>query len=287
MVHKKSLLVFTDMDGTLLDHESYCFDAAIPALRRLRAAHIPVIPVTSKTRAELIPLMQRMGLTGPFVVENGAGIYIPKHFFKTQPAGTEKAADYWCFSQAPPRAHWLAVLQTLKPKFPGAFTHFSEMGISGVQAATGLSASAAALACQRDFGEPVQWLGGAQARDRFVQACIDHGAQVLEGGRFMHVAGASDKGEAVRWLCRAFHAEQGLECETLGLGDSLNDVALLEAVDHAVIIKGVKSAQLQLQQPPERIERTQQPGPIGWHQAVTTWLDARGITENEALQETQ
>lgn len=72
------LLVFTDLDGTLLDHESYDWSPARQALNRLAALGALVVPATSKTRAEVAPLMAALGLTGPAIVENGAGVaYLP------------------------------------------------------------------------------------------------------------------------------------------------------------------------------------------------------------------
>ncbi len=50
---KDRWLVFTDMDGSLLDHYTYQFDEAIPTLEELEQSDIPVIPITSKTQAEL------------------------------------------------------------------------------------------------------------------------------------------------------------------------------------------------------------------------------------------
>ena len=53
-------LVFTDMDGTLLDHHTYSFEAAKPTLMTLAHKGIPVIPTTSKTFAELQPLREKI-----------------------------------------------------------------------------------------------------------------------------------------------------------------------------------------------------------------------------------
>lgn len=275
LTRASSLLVFTDMDGTLLDHHDYSFEAARPALQRLKDLGIPVIPVTSKTRAELMPLMKQLALHGPFVVENGAGIYIPKGFFAQQPAGTQAVDDLWCYAQVPPRAHWLQVLNQLKLNFVDAFTHFSQMGVSGVQAATGLPRAAAELACQRDFGEPVQWLGSEEQQAEFISACQAYGAKVLQGGRFLHVAGESDKGVAVRWLCEAFQAADKHDVYTVGLGDSLNDVAMLQAVDQAVVIKGVNSEALSAALAASQVtaHHTQGFGPVGWHAAMMLILD--------------
>lgn len=80
-----STLVFTDMDGTLLDHHTYSFDAAKPALDALEKKHIPVVPTTSKTFAEMKVLREQIGLNGPFIIENGAAVYIPHGFFKQNP----------------------------------------------------------------------------------------------------------------------------------------------------------------------------------------------------------
>ena len=71
-------LVVTDLDGSLLDHHTYDFSPAAPWLARFKQMGVPVIPVTSKTRAELIPLREALGLTAtPFIAENGAVIGLP------------------------------------------------------------------------------------------------------------------------------------------------------------------------------------------------------------------
>ena len=82
----ENALVFSDLDGTLLDHHTYSFAAALPMLDKLKSQQIPVIPNTSKTFAELTEFTEQLDKDGPFIVENGAAIYIPIDFFKTQPA---------------------------------------------------------------------------------------------------------------------------------------------------------------------------------------------------------
>jgi HAD superfamily hydrolase (TIGR01484 family) len=47
------IVVFTDLDGTLLDHHTYEWTAARPALQRLTQTGTPCVFVTSKTRAEV------------------------------------------------------------------------------------------------------------------------------------------------------------------------------------------------------------------------------------------
>ena len=72
------LIVFTDLDGTLLDHGDYSYSAALPALQALRAQGIPLILASSKTGAEIAPLHHALGLgEWPIIVENGAQRVIP------------------------------------------------------------------------------------------------------------------------------------------------------------------------------------------------------------------
>ena len=73
-------VIFTDLDGTLLDHHTYSYDAARPALERLRKSEIPLIMVSSKTRIEIEVLRTEIGNREPFIPENGGAIFIPDDY---------------------------------------------------------------------------------------------------------------------------------------------------------------------------------------------------------------
>ncbi|RPH76966.1 MAG: hypothetical protein EHM80_13515, partial [Nitrospiraceae bacterium] len=76
-----NLIVFTDLDGSLLDGTTYSYKAAIPALTALREQGIPLVMVSSKTRAEMEPIRQRLNLHDPFIVENGGAVFVPHGLF--------------------------------------------------------------------------------------------------------------------------------------------------------------------------------------------------------------
>ena len=95
-------IIFTDLDGSLLSHDDYNFEAAKECLDKLEADNVPVICATSKTFAELLELRQALNNRHPFIVENGAAVYIPKDYFKNLPADNSAVYsctnDYHCFA---------------------------------------------------------------------------------------------------------------------------------------------------------------------------------------------
>lgn len=267
-------LVFTDMDGSLLDHHNYHFDDAIPTLTTLEQQNIPVIPVTSKTQAEVELLRDSLKNTHPFIVENGAAVFIPIGYFDTQPEDTIIKDAYWVKEFCEPREKWQSLIEQVRPQYQDQFKTFADAGIDGIIAMTGLNVHAAARAARRQYGEPVCWHGNGNIKQEFISDLKQRGAQILEGGRFIHVSGLCDKGRALDWLTQVYqHNHPTLQLHTLAIGDSQNDLAMLERADYALIIRSPVHAL-----PP--VEREQNlyisthTGPKGWAEGVNKIIDA-------------
>jgi len=69
------LLIFSDLDATLLDHNTYSFQEALPALQLIRKRKIPLILSSSKTYNEMMVIRKELNNHDPFIYENGSGIY--------------------------------------------------------------------------------------------------------------------------------------------------------------------------------------------------------------------
>ena len=256
-------LIFTDMDGTLLDHNTYSFAAAEPTLKKLEGANIPVIPTTSKTFVELLALHQTLSLNGPFIVENGAAAYIPHGFFKKKPAGTVWQDGFWCKSFTSSKMYWLKLLEKVKPDFQDEFTHFSEMTIEDICDAT--------RAAQRQFGEPVLWKGSDERKEAFIKSVTERGAYPLEGGRFIHISGDCNKGAALEWFVDEYRRQSNEDVSSIALGDGKNDIAMLEAANIAVRIASPSHPPPPLQKE-ENVYTSTLHGPEGWTEVLTQLL---------------
>jgi mannosyl-3-phosphoglycerate phosphatase len=254
----KKLLVATDLDGSLLDHESYSFSAAADALARIRSLQLPLILASSKTRPEILQLQTQLGIRFPFICENGAAIISPG------PRG------YLVEALAPPRDKVLQALAELRSAHGYLFTGFADVGVEEIATMTGLGPAEAAQAADRDFTEPLLWLDTDERLARFREQLAANKLVATQGGRFLSIAGQCDKGAALRRLRQLYGGVRNTL--VIALGDSPNDESMLDAADIAVVIKSARSEAVNPVKP-ERVIRTTEPGPSGWQTAVSTLLD--------------
>ncbi|WP_447553409.1 HAD-IIB family hydrolase [Vreelandella sp. EE22] len=280
-------LVVTDLDGSLLDHDSYDFSPARGALARLKALGVPVIPVTSKTRAELAALRDALNLTAtPFVAENGAVIGLPPGWCHPRLDRPGNASDSIVVKHTGVDNTFIrARLNVWRQRLGIRFTRMGEMPLERLMALTGLDEARAIAARKREGSEPLVWEDDASALETFRRALQGDGLTLTQGGRFYHVMGAaSDKGSAVSWLIKRFCALRGSRPLTLGLGDGPNDIEMLETVDQAVVIKGRHT--LKVEPANASLYRTRAPGPEGWVEGLAYWWgredDRLAVAEKDA-----
>ena len=147
-------VVYTDLDGTLLDHYTYAFDEALETIKSLRARGIPIVPCTSKTRAETVSLMQDLELDGPMIIENGAAIWVPDAWGLIRPEGADDDvnARAWSHCFGPPRGMIRRQLAILNIEWGNRYQSLCELSDKQVMAITGLDAASAARANSSKVG---------------------------------------------------------------------------------------------------------------------------------------
>jgi len=265
---KLKLIIFSDLDGTLLDHFDYQFEPARKTLVKLYTQRIPVILNTSKTRVETESIRQALCLTTPFIVENGAAVFIPKKTFSQQPLDTVDCGEYWRKSFCQPIQVGLAKIRQELSHFKDDYIGFSDLTPQALSSLTGLSEAQAKQAKQREFGEPIKWLGSERSKLTFIDALSALSISVTQGGRFMHIGGKSDKGTAMSWLLSQYiknFPEHTIS--SVALGDGENDNAMLEAADIAVQIRSPVHDFPELKHQKNYMQTTAY-GPHGWAEAI-------------------
>ena len=276
-------VVYTDLDGTLLDHYTYAFNEALETIKSLKARGVPIVPCTSKTRAETVKLMRDLELEGPMIVENGAAIWVPDDWGLTKPEGADEDVDAraWSHCFGPARGMIRRQLAILNIEWGNRYQSLCEISDKQVMALTGLDAASAARAKDRHYCETLVWLGTPADRLVFAEQVEALDLRCVQGGRFVHVLGRGGKGHAMSWLHHKIRAElRSFEAAvSVAAGDAENDVEMLEVADLALIVRSP------VHDPPAPKRATGMVisdnfGPAGWAEGIEA-LVARAEEEDD------
>jgi mannosyl-3-phosphoglycerate phosphatase len=267
---KTLLLIFTDLDGTLLDHDTYDFSPARPALEALRAAHVPLVLCSSKTFVEMKYWQEKLEIDHPFIAENGGALFVPVNYFVQSFEISGERDGYSLVltgvSYSALRTALLELAQCTSLPLVG----FGDLTVEQIAERTGLALEQADLAKRRDADEPflIDYNFSDDDVKRLQAEAWRKGLRVTRGGRFFHLTGDSDKGVATRQLLRLYQVAWQQPIRTVGLGDSLNDLPLLKAADVPIVVRKKNGEVDENVLARVNAQITKQPGPAGWNEAV-------------------
>ena len=266
------ILIFTDLDGTLLNHDDYSFEDALPSLEMIRQSEIPLILTTSKTRRETELLQNEMGIDDPFIIENGAAIYFPPKYtdFFIDDSQHEPPFQVMQIIQLGISYDRIrAFIEEIRDQFN--IRGFGDMSAQEISDITGLPIGRAEFARARQYTEP--FIMGQDKDIYLLQGiAVERGIKITKGGRFHHMIGVhQDKGEAVKMVRNIFDRKQGEKHLTIGLGDSINDVPMLTNVDIPVLIPHPERGFLDASFP--GLIRAGEAGSKGWNEVMERLLN--------------
>jgi mannosyl-3-phosphoglycerate phosphatase len=226
-------IIFTDLDGTLLDSDTYSYEKANNALRLLKKKEIPLIFCTSKTRAEIEFWRKKIGNNDPFISENGGGIFFPKKYFSFKFLFDKEYKNYFLIKLGTDYNQLVEVIRFLKEKYE--ILSFSDMSAEEIAEDADLELTQAKLAKNREFDIPFKILNKNQEKD-VLNEIKKQGLNCTIGGRYYHLLGNNNKGEAVKILSDLFRRKYG-DIKTIAIGDSENDFQMLDFVNEGFLVK--------------------------------------------------
>ncbi|MDE3220285.1 MAG: HAD-IIB family hydrolase [Nitrospirota bacterium] len=271
-----NLIVYSDLDGSLLDGTTYSYEAATPALTALREQGIPLVLVSSKTRAEMEPLRRRLDLRDPFIVENGGAVFVPQGLFDFPLDRMRTRSPYQVIELGLPYHMLREVLKQIEHAVETPLQGFGDLSVEAIMQVTGLPRADAILGKQREYDEPFLLQGPQALIEEVCRQIVSRGLRWTKGGRLFHLMGENDKGEAASALLRCYHRQQRMNgqeerIETVGIGDSINDAPLLAMVDYPILVQkpdGSYDPDIHL----SGMIRAPGIGPVGWNDAILELL---------------
>lgn len=264
-------IVFTDLDGTLLDHDTYAYDEALPGLQLLQEHRIPLVFCSAKTRAEQMFYREKLHAQDPFIVENGAAIVVQQDYFRQPHAFNRTADGLQLLELGKPYAEIRNLLAEVQAELKLPLKGYGDMSVEEVARVTGLDSEAAARAKKREYEETVVTQLNETDRERLREALSRRNVSMISGARFTSVSAANDKGRAAKTLTDLFRRERG-PVITVGIGDSWNDAPLLAVMDIPLLVQRPGGTWASL--PVSGIRQITGIGPKGWTQAMRTLVES-------------
>jgi mannosyl-3-phosphoglycerate phosphatase len=257
-------IIFTDLDGTFLNHHNYSFEEAHEALTKISEKKIPLIFTTSKTKIEVELLQKKVGIIEPFIVENGAALFIPKDYQNLNLDFLTDFEDKKVLVFGKTYHQILNFYEEYKEEF--GLKGFSDMDIQEISKLTGLDASSAALAKQREFTEPFV-MEDKTKLEKLKNLASTYKIKITQGGRFFHLIGEKqDKGIAVKKTIELFEKLYNDKVSSIALGDGENDIKMLEVVDTPIVIKNHNDEYLDLDL--KKLQKSTYQGSLGFNEMI-------------------
>jgi mannosyl-3-phosphoglycerate phosphatase len=276
MTTTRKLVIFTDLDGTLLDRNTYSFEPAQPALDLIKQEEIPLVLSSSKTMAEIEFYRKELENDHPFISENGGAVFIPRDYFSFRFPYDRETDRFFVLELGISYPRIIEILDSIKKETGISMKGFSDLTEKEISSLCGLDLKKAGWAKKREYDEPFIIEGGEKEINIVKRRIEEKGMTYAWGGRFHHLLGKNDKGKAVEIL-KKLYENKFSSISTVGIGDSLNDLPMLSVVDHPIFLKGEDRVSPEALSPIQNCAVIHGAGPQAWNEAILSTVEPSSL----------
>ena len=257
------IVIFTDLDGTLLHNETFKFENIRQYIKNLLSKNISIIPNSSKTKTEIINFCHELEEELPFIVENGAAIYkmnlVNSDFPEKIILSRDKEEILNLFFKKIPKEFISKCKFVLKLKKDEQLEIF------------GLSEKQLSYASDREFSVPFIFKGNKVEKNNLFRLASDMGLTMQEGGRVINLSDNVSKSFAMKKVRRIFEKTEQQQLKIIGVGDNFNDLDMLKNSDIACLVFNEKFKLDTLNI--NNCLVSKKPAPDGWEEVVKMALE--------------
>ena len=231
-----SLVIFTDIDGTFLDHDTFSEGDNFEILDKLVENNHYVVFNSSKTFHEIKKMQDRHKTSFPFICETGGGIYHKDQILDSSP---RKREGYnIMYESKKVQTFESDVRLEISRNFEQDIDIFDDIDISEKKSLSSLSGDNLKLACKRDFSLLIKWRSNEKRFTLFQSVLRRLNLDIVKGSRFYHICSGQNKGKALLYfLNKLKFSSSDKNYITVGVGDSDNDIDMLSNVDYPCVVK--------------------------------------------------
>ena len=257
MSKKFSLVIFTDLDGSLLHRDTFKFDEIKDYLKDLISQNIYIIPTTSKTEKEILEFNKELDLNLPFISENGSAISgldiinsdLPKELILSR----EKEILIKIFEKEVP--------EDLKIKCRWVW----QMKEGNQSKILGLTNSKLKNAMERKYTAPFIFDGNKNKKSELIKILKSKNISLQEGGRVINLTDKVSKSKSMNIFMR-FFKRNNKNVKTIAVGDNFNDLDMLKNSDIPCLVFNDQFKQEQINI--DNLIISNKPSPEGWADVI-------------------
>ena len=257
MNKKFSLIIFTDLDGSLLHRDTFQFSEIKDYLLYLISKGIQIIPNSSKTEKEILSFNQELGADLPYILENGSAIHglnlLNINFPNKIILSREKNEILQIFN--------IKVPENLRNKCE----FISEMSKKKQMEIFGLPGDKLKDAIERKFSIPLLFKGDKIDKNKMFKVLKKNSLTFQEGGRVINLCDNVNKVKSMNKVINFFKRIEN-NVKVIAVGDSYNDLEMLRNSDIPCLVFNdqFKLDQINI----NNLIVSNKPSPEGWADVV-------------------
>ena len=257
MEKKFKVLIFTDLDGSLLHRDSFKFDDIKDYLKQILSEGILIIPNSSKTEKEILEFNSELGLSLPYISENGAVINGLDELNENLPRQLILSRE---------KENLLKIFQNIVPNnLQKKCKWLSEMDTKDQALIFGLEDKKLEMALDRKYTIPFIFKGNKIEKNELSKIIKNNGLCLQEGGRVINLTDKINKAKALKVFVR-FFKKNYKNVKTIAVGDNYNDLDMLEVSDFPCLVFNDKFRLDEIHI--KNLITTNKPSPEGWADVI-------------------
>ena len=263
MKFNSKILIFTDLDGSLLNRDNFEFGSIKNFIKELLSHDIFIIPNSSKTAKEITNFNDELEEKLPYIAENGSSIHdlnlINSNFPEKITLSREISELLEIFKNNVPNN-----LQ-IKCKFLKDLSKKEQLNILG------LPADKVKYAINRDYTVPFKFEGTKVQKKKLQKHIQTSGLTMQEGGRVINLCDKVSKSQAMKIVIKVFKKVNNDKMITIAVGDNFNDLDMLRNSDFPCLVFNDKFTLEKINI--NNCMVSKKPAPEGWEEIIKMALD--------------
>jgi predicted mannosyl-3-phosphoglycerate phosphatase (HAD superfamily) len=203
----------------------------------LADARIPSVWVSSRNRHQLDMPIRKLGHSGPFIAENGCGVYLPEDYFHLKPERTVRMGRFTCIPVATPQPAAAQALEALAEDTGISVVQLSSLSPREAMQNTGLSRQETDALRQRDFDELFFFAGTSDAEiQKFRQLARERRLALRPADSLYSLAAGSSLPKCVQEVRKLYDRALHTRANAVAVTTASESGELVKVCDRSILL---------------------------------------------------